>query len=91
MPQSGSAIGVEGVDAGVLAHHIQNVVSSLTGNADLRKVDRLAIHLAVHGVEAHLSELRSIHVSGSENRFTQICAGSRIVIVVSDHVGLTWH
>src|ERR1700736_408380 len=86
MPQSGSAIGVEGVDAGVLAHHIQNVVSSLTGNADLRKVDRLAVHLAVHRVEAHPSELRSIDVSGSENRFTQIGAGSRIVIVVSDHV-----
>ena len=55
-----------------------------------RSAIALAIHLAVHGVEARLSELRSIHVSGSENRFTQICAGSRIVIVVSDHVGSTW-
>src|SRR6267143_65945 len=90
MPQGGSAIGVEGVNAAVLAHHIQKVVSSLTGNADLRKVDRLAIYLAVHGVEADLSELRSIHVSGSEDRFIQMCAGSRIVVVVSDHVGLTW-
>src|ERR1700680_3064633 len=90
VPQSGSAIGVEGVDAGVLAYHVQKVVRSLTRNADLRKVDRLAIHLAVHGVEADLPELRSIHVSGSEDHFTQICAGSRIVVVVSDHVNLTW-
>src|ERR1700724_320414 len=65
LPQSASAIGVEGVDAGVLAHHVQDVASSLTGNADLRKVDGLAIHFAVHGVEADFSELRGIHVSRS--------------------------
>ena len=85
-PDLCASIGVEGVNAAMLRGHIQDIVV-LTTNYHVTEIKRLRIHLAIHRMEADLSELDRIHVIWSQNCFRRIETVARNVVVKSSHIG----
>ena len=56
LPEHGAGAGVERVDGVVLRRHVHDIVRPVPGNGERGQVERLRVHLAVHGQESDLAE-----------------------------------
>jgi len=70
-----NGIRVKGVDRiAAQARNIKNILL-LPANSDLRKIQRLRIHVAINAEFTLFPELRGIHIRGSQRRFIEVLTG----------------
>ncbi len=80
------AVGVKGIHAIVLGHNVQNVFRSAIWDGQVRKIERLSVHVAVDGKRADLPEFGLIHVGGSKHGLVEVLPGAQVVVVIGRHV-----
>ena len=79
-------IGIESIDAIVLARGEYDVVRSLTGNLELRYVERLGVKITINRVGKNLAEGGRLDVGRLENELAWIETAAGIVVMESEDV-----
>ncbi len=76
-------IGVKGVKAVVLGGDVEHIMDAL-GYGQGRNVERLGVHLAVHGDRRQFAERRLLHICRGQGGLLQILTGAGVVVMPSE-------
>ena len=86
--RSGGIVGIERVDAVVVGRDVDDVPDADAGDVHAVDVQGLPVDLVVDGPLEQLAELADVDVGGREDRFRQVRAGPRRVVVLRDDARL---
>ena len=85
-PHSRIAGGVKGIHVIILGHDEYDVANTLPWNRQVRRIQRLRIHLTLHRIFEQFTECTCIDIGGREVQFREVLTGSsRVVYDPSTH------
>ena len=68
--------------------HVHHIVDAFLRDVDVGNIERLSCNQAIDRLREEGSELRGVYVGWRQESFVGIQAGTRIVIVLGEHVHL---